>query len=171
MAADELESVLYSLVGVFDGDELVDEFSHALQCARNAELAGADGELVVAALFHDVARSPLVGPTYPGVAHEVAGASWLEPRFGDRVAWLVGAHTVAKVYLMDTEPGYRGSLSPESKRSALAQRATSRAGFVGHRWWPDALRLRRFDDAAKDPNAILPEPGALLEIVRTLRLD
>ena len=23
--------------------------------------------------------------------------------------------------------------------------------FVDHPWWPDALRLRRYDDAAKDP--------------------
>ncbi len=25
--------------------------------------------------------------------------------------------------------------------------------FVTHSWWPDALRLRRYDDAAKDPAA------------------
>jgi predicted HD phosphohydrolase len=25
--------------------------------------------------------------------------------------------------------------------------------MTGHPWWPDALRLRRYDDAAKDPEA------------------
>jgi predicted HD phosphohydrolase len=27
------------------------------------------------------------------------------------------------------------------------------AALVSHPWWPDALRLRRYDDAAKDPGA------------------
>ena len=27
------------------------------------------------------------------------------------------------------------------------------AALTSHPWWPDALRLRRYDDAAKDPKA------------------
>jgi len=171
MSDDELEAVLHSLIGVFDGEEVVDEFSHALQCADNARKAGSDRELVVAALFHDVARSPLVGPLYPELTHELAGASWLQPRFGERVAWLVGAHTVAKIYLMETDPGYAAALSPESRRSAVSQARIPRSGFVENPWWGEALLLRRFDDAAKDPNAPTPDPEALLEIAQRLRVD
>lgn len=167
---DELEAVLFSLVGVFDGEEAVDEFSHALQSAGNAQRAGTDDELIVAALFHDVARSSLVAPMYPGLAHEVAGASWLRPRFGERVAWLVGAHAVAKVFLIEAEPGYRETLSPESRKSAVAQSATSPLGFIGNAWWPDAIRLRRFDDAAKEPDSSLPEVAALLDLARSILL-
>ena len=36
--------------------------------------------------------------------------------------------------------------------------------FAGHPWHSDALRLRRYDDAAKDPAA----PGAPVQIVLDL---
>jgi predicted HD phosphohydrolase len=36
--------------------------------------------------------------------------------------------------------------------------------LVGHPWWPDALRLRRYDDAAKDPAA----QGATIDDVLTI---
>src|SRR6202044_541228 len=90
--ADELESALMSLDGVFDGLEPVDELSHALQCAQLARAENAPPELIAAALFHDVARSPMVASAFPGMPHERAGASWLEPRLGREVAWIVGAH-------------------------------------------------------------------------------
>jgi predicted HD phosphohydrolase len=167
---DELEVVVTSLDGVFDGEEPVDELSHALQCARHALDARADVELVVAALLHDVARSPIVSALFPDMPHEFAAAAWLLPRFGERVAWVVGAHTVAKVYLIETEPGYAARLSTESRKSAVAQREIPREDFVANRWWPDALQLRRWDDAAKEPGVQLIEIDAMLHLVRPLLL-
>src|SRR5580698_7993498 len=108
----ELIAVLDSLSGVFDGEEVVDEYHHALQCAQQARSRGADDEIVTAALLHDVARSPLVRVDYPDVEHEIAASKWLTPRFGDRVAWLAHAHVAAKIYLVANEVGYEDGLSP-----------------------------------------------------------
>ena len=152
---EETEAVLRSLRGVWD-EEAVDELDHALQSAACAMADDADDELVLAAALHDVAHSPLLcAPS----SHDEEARRWLRPRFGDRVAWLAGAHVAAKQYLVATEPGYATGLSETSVRSLAAQGgAHVDEGFTGHEWWPDAVRLRRYDDAAKDPEA----PGATI---------
>jgi predicted HD phosphohydrolase len=166
--ADELAAALRSLEGVFDGLEPVDELSHALQCAQLAEDANAPVALVAAALFHDIARSPLVAREFPGMEHETAGAAWLEPRLGPVVAWLVGAHVAAKLYLIEHDPDYPKLLSEESRRSALAQHAPELERLTCDPAWPDALRLRRWDDAAKRTDAELTDPDRLLARIRPL---
>lgn len=144
----ELTRVLLSLRGVWD-EEAVDELDHALQCAAQAIGDGADDELVLAAALHDIAHSPLLPD---GPAHDTVARDWLTPRYGERVGWLAGAHVAAKRYLAATDPGYL--LSETSARSLRRQGgAAADPAFVDHRWWPDALRLRRYDDAAKDPAA------------------
>ncbi|BBY27426.1 HD family phosphohydrolase [Mycolicibacterium sediminis] len=146
----ETATVLRSLRGVWD-EEAVDELDHALQSAARAVDDGADDELVLAAALHDVAHSPLLGPS---TAHDAAARKWLRPRFGERVAWLAGAHVAAKRYLTATEPGYAAALSETSVASLQAQGGAGvDAAWTEHPWWPDALRLRRYDDAAKDPAA------------------
>jgi predicted HD phosphohydrolase len=167
---DELEAALMSLDGVIDGLEPVDELSHALQCAGLARVANASRELVAAALFHDIARSPVVASAFPGVGHERAGARWLEPRLGPVIAWLVGSHVAAKLYLLEHDPGYADLLSEESRKSAIDQRAPELAELSRDSSWPDALRLRRWDDEAKRPDVELREPSELLAIVRPLAL-
>jgi predicted HD phosphohydrolase len=142
--------LLRSLRGVWD-EEAVDELDHALQSAARAIEDGADDELVLAAALHDLAHSPLFGDPAPP-AHDVAAREWLTPRFGERVGWLAGAHVAAKRYLMATDPGYGSGLSETSVVSLRAQGgAAVDDEFVTHPWWPDAVRLRRYDDAAKDP--------------------
>jgi predicted HD phosphohydrolase len=169
--ADELASALLSLDGVVDGLEPVDELSHALQCAQLAKDANASRELVAAALFHDIARSPMVAPGFPGVGHETAGATWLAPRLGPAVAWLVGAHVATKLYLIEHDPAYVALLSDESRRSALGQRAPELEEFTRDRDWPDALRLRRWDDEAKRPDVERPDPSEFLAFIRPLVLS
>jgi predicted HD phosphohydrolase len=166
--ADELAAALGSLEGVFDGLEPVDELSHALQCAKLAKDADARVEVVAAALFHDIARSPIVARAFPDTEHELAGARWLEPRLGPVVAWLVGAHVAAKLYLLEREPDYAGLLSEESRRSARAQHAPELEQLTSDGLWPDALRLRRWDDAAKHTDAELPDRGELLASIKPL---
>jgi predicted HD phosphohydrolase len=172
MRNDDLAEVLLSLAGVVDGDEPVHELAHALLAGHHALESGADPGLVVAALFHDVAHSPLVGPMYPGVPHEVAGEEWLRERFGERVGWLAGSHVAAKLYLLETEPGYRDRLTGESSSSADLQAENLEQAFDrrDHAWWPDAVRLRRWDDLAKDPSAHLPNPLELLGVARSMAL-
>jgi predicted HD phosphohydrolase len=150
---EEVSRLLHSLRGRWDEDS-VDELDHALQSAARAMDDRADDELVLAAALHDLAHSPL----FDDVAshqHDSVARDWLTPRFGDRVAWLAGAHVAAKRYLVATDPTYATSLSDVSVDSLHHQggAGVDRA-FVDHPWWADALRLRRYDDAAKDPNGV-----------------
>ncbi len=149
---DEVGALLHSLHGVWD-EESVDELVHALQAAARAIDDGADDELVLAAALHDIAHSPLFGDVAAG-RHDQVAQDWLTPRFGERVGWLAGAHVAAKRYLVATDPDYATTLSDVSVDSLHHQGGAGvDPAFVTHPWWPDALRLRRYDDAAKDPRA------------------
>jgi predicted HD phosphohydrolase len=151
-AVQEVSALLRSLHGVWD-EESVDELDHALQAADRAIDEGADDELVLAAALHDLAHSPLFGDVAAG-RHDKVAQDWLTPRFGDRVGWLAGAHVAAKRYLVATDPDYATTLSDVSIDSLHHQGGAGvDPAFVEHPWWPDALRLRRYDDAAKDPRA------------------
>ena len=151
-ALEEVGALLDSLRGVWDEDA-VDELDHALQSAARAIDDGADDELVLATTLHDLAHSPMLGDvatTY----HDRVARDWLTPRFGERVGWLAGAHVAAKRYLVATDPDYATTLSDVSIDSLHHQGGAGvDPAFVEHPWWPDALRLRRYDDAAKEPKA------------------
>ena len=145
---DEVGHLLQSLHGVWDEDG-VDELDHALQAAARARDDGADDELVLAAALHDLAHSPQFG-AIAAQHHDRIAMEWLTPRLGDRVGWLAGAHVAAKRYLVATDPDYATTLSDVSVDSLHHQGgAYVDSALVDHRWWPDALRLRRYDDAAK----------------------
>ncbi|HXW81718.1 MAG TPA: HD domain-containing protein [Acidimicrobiales bacterium] len=148
---NELRVVLDAMSGFFDEDEPVDELQHALQCATHALSAGADPELLAAAFLHDVGRAPPVSELVGPMPHERAGALWLGPRASAKVAWLVGAHVQAKVSLVRSDPRYTGALSAASVASLQRQQRdeTDLARWVSHPWWPEALQLRRWDDASK----------------------
>ncbi len=124
-------------------------------------------ELVAAALVHDVGRAPTVSGSYPSIPHERAGAKWLEGRTSNKVAWLVEAHVPAKVFLAGSDPAYLGALSPASVSSLGFQRIDEAdlAPWALHRWWPEALQLRRWDDAAKVPGAVT---ASVQEVLREL---
>ncbi len=158
---DEIQAATYALRGVWDEDVL-DELDHALQAAEQARLARpGDDEFVVAALLHDIAHSPLVGPAGLGEPHERLARRWLTARLGARVGWLAGAHVAAKRALA-ADPGYAATLSPVSTVSLRRQGGAGvGAGWTRHPWWPDALLLRRCDDAAKVPGAPTPPWPAL----------
>ena len=81
------------------------------------------------------------------------------------MGWLAGSHVAAKLHLVETEPAYAAQLSPTSVASARRQRASDVASRVGHPWWGDALRLRRWDDAAKIVGAEVPPLAAVLDVV------
>jgi predicted HD phosphohydrolase len=149
---EEVATLLLSLRGVWD-EEAVDELDHALQSAARAIDDGADDELVLAAALHDLAHSPLFDAA-AATHHDATARDWLTPRFGKRVGFLAGSHVAAKRHLVATEPGYGSSLTETSVLSLHAQGGAGvDAELVSHPWWPDALRLRRYDDAAKDPGA------------------
>jgi predicted HD phosphohydrolase len=147
---DEIRTLLTSLRDIWD-EEAVDELDHALQSAARAIDDSADDELVVAAALHDLAHSPLFDEA-ASVRHDATAREWLTPRFGARVGWLAGAHVAAKRYLAATDATYGAVLTATSATSLEAQGGASvDAAILNHPWWPDALRLRRYDDAAKIP--------------------
>jgi len=161
----ETAALLESLDGVWDEDT-VDELGHALQSAAAAIADGADDELVLAATLHDLAHSPLLAG--PGARnHDRVAYEWLAPRFGERVGWLAGSHVAAKRYLAATQPGYAEALSPTSVVSLRHQGgAHVDTDLAAHPWWPDALRLRHYDDAAKDPHARGTSIADVLEVAQ-----
>lgn len=163
----ETASVLASLRGVWDEDA-VDEWDHAMQAAARAVDDGADDELVLAAALHDIGHSPLLGGPHVDNHSGLAG-EWITPRFGERVGWLAAAHVAAKQYLAATEPGYAGELSATSVTSLTHQGGAGiDPDFVAHQWHRDAVRLRRYDDAAKDPEAAGAPIAVVLDLAERL---
>jgi len=157
------------------GGEAVSELEHALQCAELAEAAGADEELVLACLLHDVGRyavpqgqvsdttEPAPTTDEPDAArprrgHHEVGADLIAPWVPERVAWCVRRHADAKRYLCATDRGYHDRLSQTSRRTLVMQggpMTPSEVAALGtHPWLGEALALRRWDDQAKVPGKL-----------------
>jgi predicted HD phosphohydrolase len=83
--AEYVLGMLRSLSGITDGFA-VDQLTHSLQTATLAERAGADDEMVVAALCHDVGKAISV-PNHPRIAAEI-----LRPYVSDDVHWVIQVH-------------------------------------------------------------------------------
>lgn len=67
--AETVLSLLRSLASITDGF-VTDQLTHCLQTATLAERAGADDEVVFAALLHDVGKAISV-PNHPAIAAEI----------------------------------------------------------------------------------------------------
>jgi phosphonate degradation associated HDIG domain protein len=156
----------------------INQLQHALQSAAHAEGDGCTPATVLAALLHDVGHM-IHGlgedPASEGVddMHEELGAQWLAERFGPDVVEPVRLHVAAKRYLCATEPDYFGKLSEDSVRSLALQGGPMSAGEVAaFRKLPfhaEAVRLRRYDEAAKDPRASTPDFDHYLRHVAACR--
>ena len=83
--ADRVLGMLESLAEVVDGFG-VDQLTHCLQTATRAEQAGADDELVVASLCHDIGKAVMV-PNHPRIAAEI-----LRPYVRPEVTAAIAAH-------------------------------------------------------------------------------
>ena len=93
--------------------------------------------------------------------HAAVGAGKVRPLLGPRVAWLVANHVAAKRYLVTTDPTYRSRLSEGSIRSLTAQGdelgPRGVAALDAHVGLEALLALRRADDDAKVPGAVVPD--------------
>ena len=116
MSPEELRQLVDGLAGLPYGGEADDQRTHALQCAWHAQRAGADDELVLAALLHDAGRA-----VHPELDHERAGQELGRRLLGERAGWLIGSHAQAKRYLVAVEPDYADALSQASVDSLRAQ--------------------------------------------------
>ena len=155
-------SVLHDAGGAGYIGEPVSQLLHALQCAHFAAKSGGSDALVIAALCHDIGHL-VAGPAAPqmdglGVLdHENIGAEFLRARgFSAEVCALIRGHVAGKRYLTFTSEAYRARLSPASLGTLAFQggpmSADEAAAFEADPLFDAKVRLRRFDEAAKDPD-------------------
>ena len=146
--------------------EAVTQEAHLLQAGGLAERDDAPDPLVAAALLHDVGH-------FVGVIsgqdlmrgtdnrHGEVGAAWLARWFGPEVTEPVRLHVAAKRYLVAIEAGYAAGLSAASIYTLAVQGGPMSldeiAEFEETPFGADAIRVRRWDDAAKDPDARTPD--------------
>jgi predicted HD phosphohydrolase len=159
-------------VEVGDGSGRVQDFSHldhALQVAAVLRAEGAEGELAVAGLVHDI------GHLLPGVGdpeHAEAGAAAVRAVLGERVAGLVGLHVEAKRYLVASEDAYGGELSADSTASLARQGGAmsteERAAFESLPLSGDAVWLRRADERGKVPGLHVGDLEEWMALVATV---
>ena len=154
--------------------EPVTQRQHALQSAMLAEQEQANDALVAAALLHDLGHLlNLQGetPTARGVddLHQYFALPFLRPVLPDSVLEPIRLHVDAKRYLCAVDDGYYDRLSADSKRSLELQGGVfSREeadAFSRRPYAADAVRLRKWDDVAKDPTLHTPEFEHFLEAV------
>jgi gamma-butyrobetaine dioxygenase len=146
---------------------------HLLQAGALAAAAGAVPALVAAALLHDAGHlrgaDPLADETELSGRdlmagsdndHGERGAAWLTRWFPAAVTEPVRLHVAAKRYLCATEPDYFALLSPASVYTLSLQGGpmtdAEAAAFAAAPYAADAVAVRRWDDAAKDPAADVP---------------
>ncbi|WP_119165124.1 phosphonate degradation HD-domain oxygenase [Algihabitans albus] len=162
-------SDLFDLYETHGGDrygEDVTQVQHALQCALQAEQAAASPALISAALLHDVGHllhRDAGAAIAAGVddRHEALGAKTLAKVFGPEVVEPVGLHVAAKRYLCHADPGYWEVLSEASKTTLILQggpmRKAEATAFIARPFAKEAVRLRRWDEAAKQPDLKTPD--------------
>ena len=154
--------------------EPVTQLEHALQSGAQAEEAGADDELVVAAFLHDLGHLlNLQGdtPTERGIddLHQYFALPFLRPVLSDAVLEPIRLHVDAKRCLCAVDDAYFGQLSADSVRSLELQGGIfSRReadAFLQKPYAEDALRLRKWDDRAKEQNRATPDLNHYLGLV------
>ena len=131
--ADRVLELLRGLAGSLAGYQ-VDRLEHSLQCATRATRAhrdGADAEMVVAALLHDI--GDLLSP----FNHSELAAAVLRPYVAERTYWIVRHHGLFQSYYYAHHTG--------GDRHA-------RDAYRDHPWYQDTVEFcHRWDQSSFDP--------------------
>ena len=131
--ADRLLAALRDLQHSLGGFR-VDRLQHSLQSATRAEDAGADIELVVAALVHDL------GDDLAPENHSQMAAAIIRPYVREEVTWIIEHHGVFQMY-------YYGDAAGLNKNE--------RERYRGHKWFDSCERFcRDWDQMAFDPDYV-----------------
>lgn len=164
-AIDELLTLLEAHGHSQYGGEAVTQLEHALQAATLAEQQHAGAELITAALLHDIGHLlhnlPADAPD-AGIDdhHENVAGNFLRKLFPLAVTEPIRLHVTAKRYLCAVDPAYFETLSQPSIVSLRLQggpmTSEEAAEFSQHPHCEAAVRLRRWDDAAKITNQPTP---------------
>ena len=128
--ADRVLEQLKGLAGSLAGYK-VDRLEHSLQSATRAYRDGADEEMVVAALLHDI--GDLLAPHN----HSEMAAAVLRPYVSERTYWIVRQHGLFQSYYYAHHMG--------GDRNA-------RDRYIDHPWYQDAVDFcHRWDQSSFDP--------------------
>lgn len=162
-----VDRLTHHAAGMYGG-EAVTQLEHALQCATLAREDGADDNLVCAALLHDFGHL-IDGVDDRSQPHERLAAFALRELYDVTVTEPIRLHVDAKRYLCAVDARYAASLSDASRRSLAWQggpfSAQDAAGFIQQAHAGDAIRLRRWDDAAKVPGMTTLPLSAFIPLV------
>lgn len=155
--------------------EPVSQLEHMCQAAQMAVAEGADDEMVLAAFFHDIGHlcefiMPVEKMEGIGIVdHESIGESYLlNQGFSERIGKLVQGHVPAKRYLTYRYPEYYQKLSQASKETLAIQGGVmlpdEAAAFEADPFFEDYIKMRDWDDRAKQVNMPLPDLDFLMDL-------
>jgi predicted HD phosphohydrolase len=155
--ASRVLAMLEALGDITDGFA-VDQLQHSLQTATRAEEAGADPEMVVAALCHDIGKYVSV-PNHPRIAAEI-----LRPYVRDEIFQVISTHQDFQgrhyYHHFGGDPAareqHRATLSAEE--FALAARFADEWDQLAFDPGYDTLPLEHFEPAAR---AVFASPHLL----------
>ena len=159
--------------------EPVTMLQHALQSGYLGEQEGASEALVTAAFLHDLGHLLHdLGdtPSMHGVddVHQYRVVPFLRGLFSDAVIDAIQRHVDAKRYLCAARPEYHDALSEDSQRSLKLQGGIfskeEADKFISEPGAPDAVRLRLWDDLAKQPALQTPGLSHYMQIARRCAL-
>ena len=88
---DRILAVLDSMRDAFPGYQIT-SLDHCLQAATRAERDGADEEMIVGALLHDI------GDVYAPHNHAEFGATIIRPYVSERTHWIIKHHAIFQLY-------------------------------------------------------------------------
>jgi predicted HD phosphohydrolase len=167
---DDVISLLQSKGTAPTADGKGSQLDHALTVAHLAQKEQAPANLVVAALLHDVGH--MLAGNAPDPAHAQSGHAWVAQHFPPEVSDPVRLHVEAKRYLSATDGTYLERLSPTSVQSLHAQGGPMTEAeldaFEEELHYPDAVKLRHWDDRAKVENLAVPALDAYRETIAKL---
>lgn len=149
---------------------------HALQCAQLAEWAHAGPDLVAAALLHDLGHivdEDAAAATEGDDVHELRALPLLRRGFAPGVLEPIRLHVQAKRYLAAIDPRYVPQLHRRAVHSLRLQGGPMSVDEVqAFELLPhavEAVALRRWDDAARDPTRRSPPMAYYLPLLRQLQ--
>ena len=153
-------------------DEDITQLEHALQAAYIAYEDGASYDLIIGMLLHDIGqilhKNLLGNVDILHKQHADIGYFYLKSKgLPNYVCNIVKYHTLSKVVLCGSkyhpalEPNYFDKLSYASKESYVHQRELFTeediTDFFSHPNKDDFIRARKYDDAAKIEDMVVPE--------------
>ena len=116
----------------------IDRYTHSLQSATRAEADGADKELIIGALIHDL------GDDLAPANHSQLAATIIRPYVREEVTWIVSMHGLFQMF-------YFGSEDYQGKDIGIDKSLRER--FRDHKWFASCDKFcGEWDQKSFDPS-------------------